>query len=120
MICSMTELQTPDFWERLEALLAVHKLVIDRPKGSAHPRYGEVTYPLDYGYLEDTVGGDGHGIDVWRGSLPDFQLVGVACTVDSHKRDAELKLLVSCSEDELEIINSFHNGNSMAAVIVQR
>ncbi len=50
-------------------LIVTNSLVIDRPKGSSHPRYPHVIYPLDYGYLENTTSSDGDGIDVWLGSL---------------------------------------------------
>jgi len=42
---------------------------IDRPRGTAHPRFPEFIYPLDYGYLEGPQGGDGNAVDVWRGAL---------------------------------------------------
>lgn len=83
-----------DFWIRLDNLIASNKIVIDRPKGSSHPRYPELMYPLDYGYLKETSGGDGKEIDVWRGSLKDSRLVAIACTVDTLKRDTEVKLLI--------------------------
>lgn len=57
-----------DFWTALDALVAQSRVVIDRPRGSAHPRYPHVVYPLDYGYLDGTSSMDGAGIDVWRGS----------------------------------------------------
>jgi len=56
-----------DFWKRLDDLVATKRLVVDRPRGNHHPRYPEMVYPLDYGYLEGTSGGDGNELDVWRG-----------------------------------------------------
>ncbi len=55
------------FWRALETLAQSSALIIDRPKGSAHPRYPDMRYPLDYGYLAGTTSGDGAGIDVWDG-----------------------------------------------------
>lgn len=52
------------FWEALDVLLAGGEIVIDRPKGSAHPRYPHMIYPLDYGYLAGSASMDGGGIDV--------------------------------------------------------
>ncbi len=52
-------------------------LVVDRPKGSAHPRYPEMIYPLDYGYLENTSAADGGGLDVWIGSMSQKTLTGI-------------------------------------------
>jgi inorganic pyrophosphatase len=85
------------FWTHLEIFIQSSELVIDRPKGSRHPRDTSVIYPLDYGYLKGTSGGDGEAIDVWQGSLPDRRLDAVVCTVDLAKRDAEIKLLLGCT-----------------------
>lgn len=109
-----------DFWTYLDRLLAAHAVVIDRPRGSAHPRYPSLIYPLDYGYLENTTTVDGDGLDVWVGSRPERSLDGLALTVDLHKRDAELKLLLGCTEAEKTIILDFLNGNSMRACLVAR
>ncbi len=38
---------------------------VDRPLGSRHPKFGETVYPLNYGYIDGTIGGDGEGIDVY-------------------------------------------------------
>ena len=40
------------FWHEIAQLAKTNVIIIDRPKGSAHPRYPQVIYPLDYGYLE--------------------------------------------------------------------
>jgi inorganic pyrophosphatase len=110
-----------DFWKRLDNLIASHELIIDRPKGSRHPRYPEIVYPLDYGYLKGTSAGDGDGIDVWQGSLTDKRLIAVICTVDSHKCDVELKLIIGSSEQEIEIVNRFHNNEySMSGILIRR
>ena len=108
---------TPDtsFWQAMSELLATTPVIIDRPKGSAHPRYPEVIYPLDYGYLGNTTAGDGGGIDVWLGSLSTAMnknniktLTGILCTFDRLKRDAEIKLLVACTETDVQTIRVFH------------
>ena len=108
------------FWANLESLIASSELVIDRPRGSVHPRHPSVIYPVDYGFLKGTTGGDGDGIDVWIGSLPDGQLDAVVCTVDSEQRDAEVKLLLGCSPAEKQVIIDFLNLGSMGAVLVER
>ena len=96
-------------------LLISQAVIIDRPKGSLHPRYEDVIYPLDYGYLANTTSGDGSGIDVWLGSLTIMKnrtssgvLTGILCTFDTLKRDAEMKLLVGCNREDIQIIRSFH------------
>jgi coenzyme F420-0:L-glutamate ligase/coenzyme F420-1:gamma-L-glutamate ligase len=109
-----------EFWKFLEELVDQHELVIDRPKGSPHPRYPQRIYPLDYGYLEGTSASDLDGIDVWVGSLNERRLDAVLMTVDSNKRDAEIKLLLGCSEQEKQGILDFMNGFSMRAVMMRR
>jgi inorganic pyrophosphatase len=109
-----------DFWQHLDQLVAHCPLVIDRPRGSAHPRYPEVIYPLDYGYLAGTQAMDGGGIDVWRGSEAQPTLDAIICTVDLLKRDAEIKLVIGCSEDEKQAILRLLNQEAMRALLIRR
>ena len=75
-----------DFWSRLASFVADGSVVVDRPKGSAHPRLPGLIYPLDYGYLTGLRSGDGDGVDVWIGSLKRQAITAVICTVDLGKR----------------------------------
>lgn len=109
-----------DFWTRIDQLIAANEVVLDRPRGSRHPRYPDIVYPLDYGYLEGTSGGDGNEIDVWRGSMQEDRIVGVVCTIDISKRDTEVKLLIGCTPDEVETVFRFHNNDYMSAIVIQR
>ncbi len=99
---------TTNFWDKLETLLAESRVVIDRPKSQPHPRYPDLIYPLDYGYLEGTSAGDGDGIDIWIGSKDSKTLTGILCTFDTVKRDAEIKLLAGCSAQDVETILRFN------------
>ena len=65
----METMETTSFWHKLDLLVVSCTIRIDRPAGSAHPRYPSFIYPLDYGFLEGTQSGDGGGLDVWIGSL---------------------------------------------------
>ena len=53
----------PEFWAALEQLANNSEIIIDRPKGSAHPKYPDFIYRVDYGYLKNTSSMDGQGID---------------------------------------------------------
>jgi inorganic pyrophosphatase len=108
------------FWLALDGFIATSRLVIDRPRGSRHPRVSAAIYPRDYGYLEGTTAGDGEGIDVFVGSLQPAHLTAVVCTADGGKRDAELKLLLGCAADDEAAILAFLNTGSMAAVLIRR
>jgi len=109
-----------DFWRRLDELIRTSKMVIDRPQGSRHPCFPHLIFPLDYGYLEGTASMDGGGIDFWKGSDPAQKLTAIGCTIDTMKKDTEIKLLIGCTEEEIRIIEEFHNGKYMSAVIVRR
>jgi coenzyme F420-0:L-glutamate ligase/coenzyme F420-1:gamma-L-glutamate ligase len=109
-----------EFWEYLDRMVADSRIMIDRPKGSHHPRYPSLIYPLDYGYLEGTTTVDGGGIDLWLGSLPGRSLDSVMMTVDLYKRDAEIKLLLGCTDQEKLTILEWLNKDSMRAILVPR
>lgn len=115
-----TTVGTPKFWEYLDRMVADSSLVIDRPKGSQHPRFPSLIYPLDYGYLEGTRTVDGGGIDLWLGSLPERSLDSVVMTVDVKQPDAEIVLLLGCNDQEKLTILGFLNAKSIRATLVTR
>ena len=108
--------ETNRFWQYIAQLLQEHEVVIDRPKGSPHPRYPDLIYPLDYGYLAGTSSMDQGGIDVWRGSEPGMKIMGIFCTVDLLKADSEIKIVLNCSDEEIAAIHEKHNEFSMAGL----
>ena len=113
--------QDIQFWQAVDKLISSGKIVIDRPKGSTHPRYPHILYELDYGYIENTTSMDGGGIDLWRGSLPDAECDAIICTVDLLKRDSEIKLLIGCTEEEKQIAYEFHNRSEfMKGILIRR
>ena len=117
----MTTKHSEIFWQRLDALLGRCQIVIDRPRGSVHPRYREIVYTIDYGYLDGTTSNDGEGVDVWLGTDPAKRLDAVICTVDLDRGDAELKLMVGCTEAEKEYVERFYNEwPNMGAQIIRR
>ncbi len=91
----------------MAGLLETNAIILDRPKGTRHPRHPKMIYPLDYGYVEGTSAADGDGIDVWVGSLGIKTLTGILCTFDTIKHDAEIKLLIGCSMDDVKCIQDF-------------
>ena len=109
-----------EFWNLLDELVHSSEIVIDRPKGSVHPRYPEQIYEADYGYLKGTASMDGGGIDVWVGT-GGKEVDAVICTVDIVKKDSEIKVLIGCTEEEKETIYKMHNRTSnMKGLLIRR
>jgi len=117
----MLETYNKSFWEVIDALVSSGKIVVDRPKGSVHPRFPNIKYEVDYGYIENTSSMDGGGIDVWLGSLADKQVNAIICTVDLMKKDSEIKLLIGCTEEEINTVYEFHNDSEfMKGILIRR
>ena len=107
-----------DFWNALDELVSNSEIVIDRPRGSAHPRFPNFIYKVDYGYLKDTASMDGGGIDVWVGS-GEKKIDAIMCIVDLMKRDSEIKILVGCTEEEkLEVYKTHNETQYMKGVLI--
>lgn len=109
-----------NFWNKLDELVATSIIKIERSKGTPHPRYSSLIYPLDYGYLQDTQAGDGSNIDVWIGSLSPSNVTAVICSVDLKKRDTEIKILLGCTPSEAQDILKIHNLGSQSAILFVR
>lgn len=120
MITPIDKTSRERFWRALDELVKSKKIIIDRPAGSAHPRWSDLIYPFDYGYLDKTQAMDGGGIDVWIGGQGSSTVTGVVSTVDLFKNDAEVKILIGCTHEEMVAIEAFHNGQSQSGLLVVR
>ena len=73
------------------------KIIIDRPLGSAHPKFPSLIYPVNYGYIPETIGGDGEEIDVYLFGVDEpvmeytAKIIGIIYRAD----DAEQKLVAA-------------------------
>ena len=86
---------------------------IDRPLGSRHPKYKDFIYPINYGFVPNTVSGDGMEIDCYVIDLdkPVKRLVGRCIAIINRLNDNENKLVVTekdveySDEEILEKVN---------------
>lgn len=71
--------------------------VIDRPKGSRHPKYPDLVYPVNYGYVEGVFAADGEEQDVYvlGTDAPLARFEGVVIAVYHRTNDIEDKWIVS-------------------------
>ena len=44
---------------------ATATIIIDRPMGTYHPRFPDIYYPINYGYVNGVMAGDGAEQDVY-------------------------------------------------------
>ena len=110
-----------EFWNAIDRLVAESEIIIDRPKGTVHPKYPDFIYQVDYGYLKNTTSMDNDGIDVWVGSDDSQTIDAIMCTVDLLKRDSEIKILIGCTESEKELVFQTHNESEyMKGIMIRR
>ena len=95
-------------WSTWADRIEQNGITIDRPRGSAHPDYPSVIYPLNYGYIPNTVGPDGEPVDVFVGTA-DVGLVGALLTTDYRQEPYDLKFLVDCTPAEVYTAHGFIN-----------
>ena len=106
---SSVDTPVPEFdWTRWESILSNRGVVIERPRSTPHPNHSSIIYPIDYGSVPGTIGGDGEPVDVWSGTGTSG-LTAMIMTRDHVKRDQEVDLLWNCTPEEIYLINGFVN-----------
>ena len=109
------------FWECLEKLVRKNEIIIDRPKGTKHPKFDKMVYNVDYGYIIGTSSMDNSGIDIFVGTDHNKNIDSIICTIDLLKKDSEIKILMGCTEAEkVEIYNFLNNTEFFKAILVKR
>ena len=73
---------------------------IDRPLGSRHPREDDMTYPVNYGFVPDTIAPDGHPIDVYvlDAAQPLDRCEATVIAIVRRRDDVEDKLVAVLDE----------------------
>ena len=89
------------------------KVIVDRPLGSFHPKYQDMQYPINYGYIEGILAGDGEAQDAYilGGDKPLQSFEGTVIAVIHRKNDVEDKWVVApvgLSFTEEEILQSIN------------
>ncbi len=86
---------------------------IDRPLGSSHPRYPDMVYPINYGYVENVLAEDGEEQDVYLLGIdiPVTEFTGRVIAVYRRLDDVEDKWIVSYNGDDFsddQIMKQLH------------
>ena len=72
-------------------------VVIDRPLGSYHPEHSNLYYPINYGYIEGIIAGDGEEQDAYILGI-NYQIssfTGIVIAVVHRNDDIEEKWVVA-------------------------
>ena len=85
------------------------EVTIDRPAGTTHPKHKTIFYPINYGYITNTVGGDGEELDAYVLGIdyPLTTFVGRCIAVVERLEENDDKLIVvpdgqTLSDQEIE------------------
>lgn len=70
-------------------------IVIDRPLGSKHPKHNFI-YPINYGYVPNTISGDGEELDAY--------LLGVFDPVTEYKQGKVIAYVHRTNDDDDKLI----------------
>lgn len=72
-------------------------VTVDRPMGSCHPHFPNTLYPVNYGYIEGIMGGDGEPQDAYilGVSSPVARFEGVVIAILHRLNDSEDKWVVA-------------------------
>ena len=76
--------------------MEIVKVIVDRPMGSAHPKHDDLIYPVNYGYVEGIIAGDGEEQDTYILGVdkPLKEFVGKVIAIIHRKDDVEDKWVV--------------------------
>ena len=70
-------------------------VIVDRQLGSKHPKYGFI-YPLNYGYIPNTIGGDGEELDAY--------LLGIFEPVSKYEKGKVIAYIHRTNDDDDKLI----------------
>lgn len=96
-----------------EYLNRIVNVKIDRPMGSKHPKYGFI-YPVNYGYVPNTISGDGEEIDCYILGIfePLKEFTGKCIAIIQRTNDDDDKLIIvpenrDFSDNEIRVLTEF-------------
>lgn len=89
------------------------KIIIDRKFGSKHPKHGFI-YPVNYGYVPNTISGDGEELDAYLLGVfePVEEYEGKCIAIIHRTNDDDDKLIIvpqnkEYSDDAINALTEF-------------
>ena len=106
------------FWQKIESLFFSSEIVIDRPKNSTEPKFSDLLYPVDCGYIKEGTGESKNRLEVFVGSKKSKSIEYIIVAVDILKKEIDIKLIWGCSEEEIKEILFFLNSSDFQKTIL--
>ena len=73
------------------------EVIVDRPLGSTHPKHNNIVYPINYGFVQGIIAGDGEEQDAYilGADIPLERFAGRVIAIIKRKNDNEDKWVVA-------------------------
>lgn len=102
------------------------KIKIDRQFGTKHPKHGFI-YPINYGYVPDTISGDGEELDAYLLGVfkPVEEFEGECIAIIHRTNDNDDKLVIvprgkNYSDEAIDALTEFQEQYFEHAIIRER
>lgn len=87
-------------------------VIVDRPLGTVHPKHKDIIYKVNYGYVPDTISGDGEELDCYILGVeePLKEYTGKCIAVIHRIDDNDDKLIIAnqeFSDNEIRELTNF-------------
>jgi inorganic pyrophosphatase len=108
------------FWQKIDTLFLSSKLVITRRKNDIHPKFPNLIYPTDYGYVNDTNSVSGDGVSVYAGTGNRSIITALVVAADILAKELDVKVLAGCNERETDDVLRFLNQTDYQKTVLIR
>ena len=106
------------FWQKVDTIFLSSNVNIIRYKGEVHPQFKNLIYPTEYGHLDET--GNGNPISVYMGTKNHSEITGLIVAADILQKTIDVKLLLGCTEEEVNDVLHFLNQTDFQKTVLIR
>ena len=103
------------------------QVIVDRPIGSSHPEYPKHIYPVNYGYVPNTISGDGEELDCYiLGEYEPLKEYTGKCIAVLHRlNDDDDKLIIvpknkTFTNNEIKLLTDFQERYFQSEIIREK
>lgn len=108
------------FWQKLDTLILSSGMQRLASAGEPSPEYPRLVYPCDYVKIGEVSENGGTPLYCFIGSQKERQATALIVQADILERELLVKVLIGCSEEEIEKIIKFINAAEFQKAILVR